>query len=55
MSRKSIVKDPVCGRKMSKNKAFIIIQYQGEQYYLCCPKCQSEFEKTPQKFIQTLK
>ncbi|HGY56143.1 MAG TPA: YHS domain-containing protein [Caldithrix abyssi] len=52
MSKKHLVKDPVCGRRMSKNKAFITIQHRGEQYYLCCPKCQSEFEKAPEKYIQ---
>lgn len=43
--------DPVCGRKMNKNKAYIIIHHQGERYYICCPKCQSEFESDPGKYI----
>lgn len=45
------IKDPVCGRKINKNKAHIIINYEGEKYYLCCPRCQSEFESAPEKYI----
>ncbi len=43
--------DPVCGKKMNVNKAHIVIDYQGEEYYLCCPLCQREFEQNPQKYI----
>jgi YHS domain-containing protein len=44
-------RDPVCKRKMNRNKAYVTIQYKGENYYLCCPLCQAEFEKDPEKYI----
>ncbi len=46
-------RDPVCGQKINPNKAHISVQYRGETYYLCCPLCQKEFEKDPEKFAQT--
>lgn len=42
--------DPVCGKRINVNKAHITINYQGEDYYLCCPQCQKEFEQNPQKY-----
>jgi YHS domain-containing protein len=44
-------RDPVCKRKMNRNKAYVTIQYKGEDYYLCCPLCQAEFEKNPEKYL----
>ena len=46
-------RDPVCGRKMNRNKAYITIDYKNERYYLCCPLCQAEFEKDQEKYITT--
>jgi YHS domain-containing protein len=45
-------RDPVCGRKINPNKAYVKLKYDGEIYYLCCPLCQSEFEKTPKKYVE---
>ena len=45
-------RDPVCGKKINANKAYVLIEYKGDMYYLCCPLCQSEFEKAPEKYIQ---
>ncbi len=45
-------RDPVCRRKMNRNKAYMAIQYDGKKYYLCCPLCQSEFEKNPEKYLK---
>lgn len=45
-------RDPVCGKKMNRNKAYITIKYNGVNYYLCCPLCQSEFEKNPEKYAR---
>ncbi|KAA3616818.1 MAG: YHS domain-containing protein [Calditrichaeota bacterium] len=52
MKKQTIHIDPVCGKKINHNKAHIVITYKKTDYYLCCPKCQSEFEKTPEKFIK---
>ncbi len=45
-----MLRDPVCGKKVNPNKAHIQIEYKSETYYLCCPLCQSEFEKNPEKY-----
>lgn len=45
-----MIKDPVCGKKINRNKAHIVIEYQSEKFFLCCPMCQSEFEKDPRKY-----
>ncbi len=50
MRHQTIYRDPVCGKKVNKNKAHIIITWQGAEYVLCCPLCQSEFEKNPGKY-----
>jgi len=46
--------DPVCGKRININKAHIKITYEREEYYLCCPQCQREFERDPQKYIDKL-
>ncbi len=43
--------DPVCGKRLNANKAHIVLIYEGEKYYLCCPLCQREFEENPKKYI----
>ncbi len=48
-------RDPVCKRKMNRNKAYIAIEYKGKNYYLCCPVCQKEFERDPEKYINNKK
>ena len=50
MKRQHITHDPVCGKRINRNKAHMIITYNGIDYPLCCPKCQSEFEKAPEKY-----
>ena len=47
-----MLKDPVCGKRMNRNKAHITIEYKGVAYFLCCPQCQSEFERKPQAYAQ---
>jgi Cu+-exporting ATPase len=46
--------DPVCGRKIKKNKAEVVIHYMGNQYFLCSSKCQVEFKKSPEKYMSPL-
>jgi YHS domain-containing protein len=49
------LRDPVCGKKINPNKAYAKVKYGKETYYICCPLCQAEFEKDPDKFINTFK
>jgi YHS domain-containing protein len=39
-----LFKDPVCGKRIQRGKAHIVIEYEGVNYFLCCPRCQMEFE-----------
>jgi YHS domain-containing protein len=55
MRKKNKVIDPVCGRKINKNKANVVIHYKGEQYYLCSPECQENFKNSPEKYTQSRK
>ena len=42
---------PVSGDKVS-GKHFV--EYKGMRYGLCCPHCEKEFKKNPEKFITSL-
>ncbi len=44
--------DPVCGIKVNRSKAYARLEYKDETYYICCPKCQSEFEREPEKYLR---
>jgi YHS domain-containing protein len=46
-----VLRDPVCGKKINKNKAYAKETYGKNEYYLCCSLCQSTFLKEPEKFI----
>ncbi len=46
------LRDPVCGKKINKNKAHAKVKYNKQIYYLCCPLCQAEFESQPMKYIK---
>jgi YHS domain-containing protein len=48
-------RDPVCGRKMNRNKAYAVVEYNGKEYLLCCPLCQSKFERAPDKYVSESK
>jgi len=45
-------RDPVCGKRITRNGAHIAIEYGGDVHYLCCPVCQAEFERDPERFIR---
>ena len=45
-------KDPVCGNRMNRGKAHITIEFEGVNYFLCCPQCQAQFERSPKTFAK---
>ena len=51
-NRKAANRDPVCGKRVNRNRAHIVIEYKGREYLLCCPVCQAEFEKDPEKYLR---
>lgn len=46
-----IVKDPVCGMRVSPRTASYAMNHLGHEYYFCAAGCLNKFEKNPQKFI----
>lgn len=44
--------DPVCGKRIKRQRAHIAIDYNAVRYYLCCPRCQAAFEREPYKFAR---
>ena len=44
--------DPVCGKRVKRQRAHVAIDYHGITYYLCCPRCQTDFERAPDKFAR---
>jgi len=50
--KQKIYRDPVCGKKINRQKARILIKHEGYGYFLCCPLCQSEFEQNPDKYAK---
>lgn len=51
-SAEAFPRDPVCGRKMNRNKAYAVVAYDRAEYLLCCPKCQAEFEANPELYVK---
>jgi YHS domain-containing protein len=50
MTQRTFDKDPVCGKKVNRNKAHISIEYRGNVYLLCCSLCQATFESDPDRY-----
>ena len=53
--KNNIQRDPVCIRRMNKNKAYVKLKFENGFYYLCCPKYQSEFMQDPKKYVERYK
>jgi len=50
--KQKIYRDPVCGKKINRQKAKILIKHKGYGYFLCCPLCQTQFEQNPDKYAK---
>ena len=44
--------DPVCGQRIRRDRAHVHIEHARVVYYLCCPRCQAEFEAAPEQYAQ---
>ena len=42
---------PVMGGAINKE---IFVEYKGKKVYFCCPGCEEQFEKEPEKYIAKL-
>jgi len=47
-----VITDPVCGKRINRGKAHIVIEHEGVAYSLCCPLCQKEFERAPNAYAR---
>lgn len=47
-----MLRDPVCGRRINRHRAQIAVEYEGVTYYLCCPLCQTRFERDRGKYAR---
>ncbi len=45
-----IVKDPVCGMRVSVHEAFAHTQYNGQTYFFCAGGCAKKFASRPKNF-----
>uniref|UniRef100_A0A7C5ENU9 YHS domain-containing protein n=1 Tax=Desulfobacca acetoxidans TaxID=60893 RepID=A0A7C5ENU9_9BACT len=43
---------PVLGGKVDKK---IYVDYQGYRVYFCCPGCDAEFRKDPEKYLRKMR
>lgn len=50
-----IVKDPVCGMRLSASEAFDTAKYDGQIYYFCASGCLAKFTASPDKYVKSLK
>ncbi len=42
---------PVLGGKINQQ---VYVDYQGQRVYFCCPGCDKEFQKDPEKYMKKL-
>lgn len=47
-----IVRDPVCGMRISAPEAFALAEHNGRSYYFCASGCKEHFEKLPSRYIR---
>lgn len=48
-----MVKDPICGMEIKKEKAVATSEYKGTIYYFCAKGCKEQFDKAPEAYIET--
>ncbi len=45
------VTDPVCGMRISPDKAASTVDYKGKTYYFCTDACRTQFEAAPERYV----
>ena len=50
-----IVRDPVCGMRISAPEAYGNVEHEGRAYYFCASGCKDKFENHPSHFAQRTK
>lgn len=47
-----IVRDPVCGMRISASEAFARVEHDSRPYYFCASGCKEHFEKHPSRYVR---
>lgn len=47
-----IVRDPVCGMRLSVSEAFAHVEHKGYSYYFCASGCKDQFQKHLTRYVQ---
>jgi ArsR family transcriptional regulator len=47
-----IVRDPVCGMRISVSEAYAHVEHGGHAYYFCASGCKEQFEEQPSRYIR---
>jgi Cu+-exporting ATPase len=47
--------DPVCGREVKPGRGQGPLQHGGREYHFCCPGCQLEFARDPERHLRPVK
>lgn len=45
-------RDPVCGMEIDPAKTSFHIEYEGRDYYFCCPSCLRKFQENPDRYLK---
>lgn len=48
-----IVKDPVCGMRLSASEAAASVRYRGTLYHFCASGCRQKFSRQPSRYAGT--
>lgn len=47
-----LIKDPVCGMRMTPEEAAYVSEYQGVVYQFCSEACKTKFDQDPARYAQ---
>ena len=47
-----MLKDPVCGKRIHRDRAHARIIHERVAYYVCCPLCQAAFQEAPDRYAR---
>jgi len=45
--------DPVCGMEVNPSESAGTSEYNGKTYYFCAPGCKRDFDKDPEKYLNS--
>lgn len=49
--REAMIKDPVCGMRMTPEEAAFVSEYAGVVYRFCAEACKAKFDREPAKYV----